>query len=139
MGSLRDKMAASLAAASATLQAGQTLVEGATTLVQAGIEFTAIFQSGDVRCLDGSEEDLAAPFWCIYRSNSPGSGMNGAGGLVAEDSFPTLDKAMGAWEGRRGHHHGYAVADNDGRMYVVNAEFTANFDNEHCKKAIEKT
>ena len=130
--------AASLNEAAATLQAGQKVVEGATALTQAGIEFTVLFKSGDVHCLDGSEDDLAAPFWCIYRSNTPGSGWDGADGLVAEDSSPTLVKACSAWEGRRGHHHGYAVADNDGRVYVVNAEFTNSSNNANCKKAIEQ-
>ena len=89
-------------------------------------------------------DDMKAPFWVIYRSNTWGSGRNGADGLVAEESFngdtkdKALLKAVTAFVNRKGHKHAYGVADNNGRIYVYNASYTSSFTKQNCAKAIRQ-
>lgn len=106
------------------------------------IEATGIMSTEDKHGPKPPGGNYNAPFYIIYRSNYPGSSMNGCDGLVAEDKWNNMEEALKKYKERKGNMHAYGVCDRDGYLIHYNATTTASFEGERgremCKKAAAK-
>eukprot|EP01006_Ploeotia_vitrea_P007275 TRINITY_DN16585_c0_g1_i1.p1 TRINITY_DN16585_c0_g1~~TRINITY_DN16585_c0_g1_i1.p1 ORF type:complete len:141 (-),score=7.06 TRINITY_DN16585_c0_g1_i1:139-561(-) len=82
-------------------------------------------------------DDPKPPFYLLYRSNLPGSGLIN-GGLVCETKSDCLNDAMKLFDRAINHCHAYGVADGAGRVICYQAKFTWSFEYSDCVKAAIK-
>jgi len=129
----------------AAIPASSTTESGPSASLQEMLETQSVEQSSPgilAKTFFSKEDSVPAeptggfkpPFYVLYRSKFPASGLSAAGGLVKDGGpFANVQEALKDYQMKKGGVHSYGICDQEGNIMVYNAMMqTRSFNTKKC-------